>query len=168
MQQSAVNSVRAATAVRATTDRSSLMNIGRKVDYAVRALSYLAAQPQRWVVGSKEIAARQDIPTHYMSKIMKDLATAGLVRSHVGCKGGFSLARPAESISVKEVYEAVEKRLSLMECLEDSCCPYDSVCTQISVWERAQNLLVEYLAGVSIGSLADREGLKGRLNGLHN
>ncbi len=162
MQESAVNSVRV------TADRSSLMNIGRKVDYAVRALSYLAAQPHRWVVGSKEIAARQDIPTHYMSKIMKDLAAAGLVRSHMGRKGGFSLARPPESISVKEVYEAVEKPLSLMECLDHHCCPYDTVCTQISVWERAQMLLVEFLAGVSIGSLADREGLKGRLNGLHS
>ena len=163
MQATAVNSVRT------THDRSSLMNIGRKVDYAVRALSYLAAQPHRWVVGSKEIAARQDIPTHYMSKIMKDLAAAGLVQSHVGCKGGFRLARPAESISLKEVYEAVEKPLSLMECLEkDHRCAYDSVCTQISVWERAQMLLADYLAGISIGSIADREGLKGRLNRLHS
>ncbi len=164
MQASAVKPVRAAA------DRSSLMNIGRKVDYAVRALSYLAAQPHLWVVGSKEIARRQDIPTHYMSKIMKDLAAAGLVESHVGCKGGFSLARPPESISVKEVYEAVEKPLSLMECLEKDhrCCPYDSVCPQISIWERAQGLLAEYLAGISIGSIADREGLKGRLNGLHS
>ena len=164
MQATAVNTVRTAA------DRSSLMNIGRKVDYAVRALSYLAAQPHLWVVGSKEIARRQDIPTHYMSKIMKDLAVAGLVQSHVGRKGGFSLARHPESISVKEVYEAVEKPLSLMECLEKDhhCCPYDAVCTQISVWERAQGLLAEYLAGVSIGSIADREGLKGRLNGLHS
>lgn len=152
---------------RATADRSSLMNIGRRVDYAVRALSYLAAQPQPWVVGSKEIADNQDIPTHFMSKIMKDLATAGLVHSRVGRKGGFSLARHPESINLKEVYEAVEKPLNLIECLErDHQCVYDSVCTQISVWERAQGLLADYLAGISIGSIADREGLKGRLRRL--
>lgn len=163
MQESAVHSVRT------TTDRSSLMNIGRRVDYAVRALSYLAAQPHPWVVGSKEIARRQDIPTHYMSKIMKDLVAAGLVNSHMGRKGGFSLARHPESINLKEVYEAVEKPLTLMECLDpDHRCAYDSVCTQISVWERAQMLLADYLAGISIGSIADREGLKGRLNGLHS
>ncbi len=164
MQETAVNSVRAAT------DRSSLMNIGRKVDYAVRALSYLAAQPECWVVGSKEIAQRQDIPTHFMSKIMKDLASAGLVHSHVGRKGGFSLARHPESINLKEVYEAVEKPLTLMECLDrvQRCCAYDSVCTQISVWERAQMLLADYLAGISIGSIADREGLKGRLSRSDN
>ncbi|MCZ6563543.1 MAG: Rrf2 family transcriptional regulator, partial [Deltaproteobacteria bacterium] len=66
------------------------MNVGRRVDYAVRALSYLAAQTAVRVVGSKEITEKQDIPLHYLSKIMKDLVGAGLVKSHVGCKGGFS------------------------------------------------------------------------------
>ena len=158
------------TPLRATGDRSSLMNIGRRVDYAVRALSYMAAKPCDLIIGSKEIARHQDIPSHFMSKIMKDLVAAGLVRSHVGCKGGFSLARLPQSINLKEVYEAVEKPLALMECLEKdhACCPYDSVCTQISVWERAQGLLAEFLAGISIDSLADQHGLKGRLTALHS
>jgi len=157
------------TVTRGTGDRSSLMNIGRRVDYAVRALSYMAAKPNDLIVGSKEISQRQDIPSHFMSKIMKDLVAAGLVRSHVGCKGGFSLARTPETISLKQVYEAVEKPLALMECLDrdNPCCPYESVCTQISVWDRAQGLLAEYLAGISIGSLADRYGLRDRLAGIH-
>ena len=138
------------------------MNVGRRVDYAVRALSYLAAQPPDRVIGSREITQIQDIPSHFLSKIMKDLVATGLVKSHVGCRGGFSLAKPADSISLKEVYEAVEKPLVLMECLDknDLSCPYDGVCTQISVWERAQSLLTNYLAGVSLGSIADEGGLK--------
>ncbi len=146
------------------------MNVGRRVDYAVRALSYLAAQAPVRVIGSKEITEKQDIPLHYLSKIMKDLVGAGLVKSQVGCKGGFSLARPADSITIKQVYEAVEKPLILMECLEkgDLYCRYDSVCPQISVWERAQILLANFLSGISIGSIADEEGLKGRFNALQN
>ncbi|MFQ5851123.1 MAG: RrF2 family transcriptional regulator [Candidatus Binatia bacterium] len=149
-------------------DRSSLMNVGRRVDYAVRALSYLAAQPSDRIIGSKEITERQDIPAHYLSKIMKDLVAAGLVKSHVGCKGGFSLTKPANTISLKEVYEAVEKPLLLIECLEkrNLYCPYDAVCTQISVWEGVQSLLANYLATISIGSIADDGGLRGRLTVL--
>ncbi len=148
-------------------DRSSLMNVGRRVDYAVRALSYLAAQPINRVIGSREITQKQDIPSHYLSKIMKDLVATGLVKSHVGCRGGFSLAKPADAISLKEVYEAVEKPLALMECLDkrEPCCPYDGVCTQISVWDRAQSLLTNYLAGISLGSIADEGGLKRRIPG---
>ncbi len=146
------------------------MNVGRRVDYAVRALSYLAAQASDRVVGSKEITEKQDIPLHYLSKIMKDLVGAGLVKSHVGCKGGFSLARPANMITLKQAYEAVEKPLLLMECLDkrELYCRYESVCTQISVWERAQSLLANFLAGISIGSIADERGLRGRFDSLQN
>ncbi len=146
------------------------MNVGRRVDYAVRALSYLAAQASVRVVGSKEITEKQDIPLHYLSKIMKDLVGAGLVKSHVGCRGGFSLARTANMITLKQVYEAVEKPLFIMECLDkrELYCRYESVCTQISVWEKAQSLLANFLAGISIGSIADERGLRGRFDSLQN
>lgn len=141
------------------------MNVGHRVDYAVRALSYLAAQPPGRIVRRAEIEKNQDIPSHYLSKIMKDLVAGGLVRSHIGCKGGFSLARPAETISVKEVYEVVERPLVLIECLEkgDAYCSYTPVCTQISIWGRAQSLLANFLGKVSIGDIADQQGLRGRL-----
>jgi len=151
------------------TERSSLMNVGRRVDYAVRALSYLVGQPPGKIVSRAEIEKKQDIPSHYLSKIMKDLVAGGLVQSHTGSKGGFSLARPAETISIKEVYETVERPIVLMECLEkgDEYCPYCSVCTQISVWDRAQSLLVNYLASVTISNIADQSGLRERLISLH-
>lgn len=69
---------------------------------------------------------------------------------------------------MREIYEAIEGPLVLMECLEkgERYCPYCSVGTQISVWDRAQSLLVGYLEGVSIQSIADTEGLKNRLISL--
>ena len=150
------------------TERSSLMNVGRRVDYAVRALTYLAGQPPGKVIRRAEIEKKQDIPSHYLSKIMKDLVASGLVHAHVGSKGGFSLARPAETISIKEVYETVERPIVLMECLDKSeeRCPYCSVCTQISVWDRAQSLLANYLASVTISNIADQTGLRERLISL--
>jgi len=144
------------------------MNAGRRVDYAVRALSYLAGQPAGKVISRPEFEKKQDIPSHYLSKIMKDLVAGGLVHSHIGSKGGFSLARAAETISIKEVYETVERPIVLMECLEKGgeYCPYCSVCTQISVWDTAQSLLANYLAGVTISNIADQTGLRERLISL--
>lgn len=150
---------------RKTAERSSLMNVGRRVDYAVRALSYLAGQPLGKIVSRVDIEEKQDIPSYYLSKIMKDLVAGGLVRSHIGSKGGFSLARSAQAITIKEVYETVERPISLMECLEkgQDYCSYCSVCTQISVWDKAQTLLANYLASVSIGDIAAPHGLRERL-----
>src|SRR3970040_1350983 len=129
--------------LRKKAERSSLMNVGRRVDYARRPLSYLSGQPREKIVSRVDIEEKQDIPSYYLSKIMKDLVAGGLVRSHIGSKGGFSLARSAQAITIKEVYETVERPISLMECLEkgQDYCSYCSVCTQISVWDKAQTLL---------------------------
>jgi Rrf2 family protein len=141
------------------------MNVGRRVDYAVRALSYLAGQPAGKIISRADIEKSQDIPSFYLSKIMKDLVAGGLVESHVGSKGGFTLAKGAGTISIKDVYETVERPLVLMECLERGAdyCSYCAVCSQKSIWEKAQQLLANFLAGVTIAQIADRQGLRGRL-----
>src|ERR1044071_7501723 len=150
---------------KAKAERSSLMNVGRRVDYAVRALSYLAGQPMGRIVSRADIEKSQDIPSFYLSKIMKDLVSGGLVESHVGSKGGFTLAKAPNTISIKQIYETVERPLVLMECLENGrdYCSYCSVCSQKSIWEEAQDVLTNFLAGVSIGDIADRQGLRMRL-----
>jgi Rrf2 family protein len=141
------------------------MNVGRRVDYAVRALSYLAGQSDGRVVSRTDIEKSQDIPSFYLSKIMKDLVGGGLVRSHIGSKGGFTLAKAPAEISIKDVYETVERPLVLMECLDKGAdyCSFCSVCLQKSIWQEAQSVLANFLAGVTIASIADRQGLKERL-----
>jgi Rrf2 family protein len=141
------------------------MNVGRRVDYAVRALSFLAGQPPEKIVSRADIEKSQDIPSFYLSKIMKDLVAGGLVRSHIGSKGGFTLAKLATSITIKDVYETVERPLVLMDCLERGTdyCSYCSVCTQKSIWEEAQKVLADFLGRISINDIADRQGLKERL-----
>jgi Rrf2 family protein len=148
-----------------SSERSSLMNIGRRVDYAIRALSYLAAQPHQQVVSRREIQAKQDIPAHFLSKIMKRLASGGFVQSYMGTRGGFTLKKSPTEISLKEVYECLEGPLLLMECLEERerACRYCSVCNQISVWHEAQRLLANYLSAVSLQQIADKAGLREEL-----
>jgi Rrf2 family protein len=135
------------------------------VDYAVRALAYLAGQPPGKIVSRADIEKRQDIPSFYLSKIMKDLVAGGLVSSHIGSKGGFALAKSASAISIKDVYESVERPLVLMECLDKGAqyCSYCAVCSQRSIWDEAQQVLAEFLARRSIADIADEHGLKGRL-----
>ena len=141
------------------------MNVGRRVDYAVRALSFLAGQPAGAIVSRADIERSQDIPSFYLSKIMKDLVAGGLVHSHIGSKGGFTLAKKAGAITIKDIYETVERPLVLMECLEQgaSYCSFCAVCTQKSIWQEAQLVLANYLAGVTIADIADRQGMKGRM-----
>jgi len=146
------------------------MHVGRRVDYAVRALAYLAAQPSGKIISKAEIQKSQDIPFHFLSKIMRNLVVRGIVNSRRGTKGGFRLAKQAAMITIRDVYEAVEGPLSVMNCVVhgDTYCWFSSVCAQISVWERARSLLASYLATVSIADIADREGLRRRLSRLQS
>jgi Rrf2 family protein len=148
-----------------SSERSSLMNIGKRVDYALRALSYLAAQAPDCPVSRREIQAKQDIPAHFLSKIMKRLESGGFVQSYMGARGGFTLKRSPEEINLKEVYECLEGPLTLMGCLEEKerACRYCSVCSQISIWHEAQRILGNYLAGVSLQHIAHRSGLREEL-----
>lgn len=141
------------------------MNVGRRVDYAIRALCYLAAQPAERVVPRAEIQQRQNIPPHFLSKILRALVGAGLLESVSGARGGFRLGRAAAEISVRAVYESVEGRLCLIECVDrrEGFCCFAPVCTQIDIWSGAQQILGDYLDKISIGDIADRHGLVPRL-----
>ena len=146
------------------------MNVGRRVDYAIRALSYLAAQPSERVVPRNEIRDRQHIPQHFLSKILRKLVTAGYLVSVSGARGGFRLHTPAARISMRDVYECIEGPLCLMECVEqeEAYCQFAPVCGQFNVWRGAQAALEEYLERVSISDIADLHGLVRRLQSLEH
>jgi Rrf2 family protein len=145
--------------------RSSLMNVGRRVDYALRALCYLAAQDDDRAVTCTEIQARQSVPPSFLSKILRRLVAAGVLESVPGARGGFRLGRPADRISVRQVYECIVGQLSLIDCVErrDEFCCFASVCAQREVWHGAQRVLFDYLDGISVRQIADRAGLVSRL-----
>ena len=112
-------------------ERSSLMHVGRRVDYAIRALAYLAGQETGRVVGRAEIECRQGIPRYFLSKILRALVAAGMLESVPGARGGFRLRGSANEISIRRVYEALEGDLCLIDCVRDrgSACCFASVCT---------------------------------------
>jgi Rrf2 family protein len=139
------------------------MQVSRRVDYALRALAYLAAQTDRRVVGRAEIEERQRIPRSFLAKILRRLVAAGLLESVPGVHGGFHLRVAPAQVSVRQVYEAVEGELALIDCLRGDVCQFDPVCSQIDVWRGAQRRLTAYLDGISIADLADGQGLAARL-----
>jgi len=91
------------------------MQITRKTDYAIRCVYYLAGKPETvTVIG--EIASKMDIPHSFLAKIMQKLARAGIVESHRGVKGGFTLTREPARISLYDVIVAMEGPVVLNMC----------------------------------------------------
>jgi Rrf2 family protein len=71
--------------------------------HALRVMAYIAEHDHQGPVQSREIAAETGVPRNYLSKIANRLVQAGLLMSARGTNGGFTLARPAAEISLKEV-----------------------------------------------------------------
>lgn len=89
--------------------------ISQSAEYALRAVVWLAGHPAE-TLSTGEIARCTAIPAGYLSKVLQVLSRAGLVTSTPGCTGGFSLARPASSISVLEVINAISPLQRIQRC----------------------------------------------------
>jgi len=84
------------------------MRVSAKVDYALRAMSQLAAWTSGGPVAATRLADEQAIPLKFLHGVLADLKRARLVRSTRGPDGGYELARPADEITVADVFRAVD------------------------------------------------------------
>ena len=84
------------------------MIYSRTAEYAIRAFVFLARVPEGKYAMAKTIAEREQIPAHFLAKILQDMARKGFLRSNKGPSGGFSLRIPAAQIRLLQVIEALD------------------------------------------------------------
>jgi Rrf2 family nitric oxide-sensitive transcriptional repressor len=94
------------------------MRLTSFTDFALRALMRLAGEPTR-SFATNEIATEFAISRNHLAKVVRDLADGGFISTQRGAGGGFSLARPPQSITIGEVVRALEARHALVECFRD-------------------------------------------------
>jgi len=142
-----------------------VLRISRKIDYALRAMIYLASIDAAAVVPFREIARQMLLPEDFLAKILKTLVDHGLVRSARGPHGGYALARAAETVSVLDVIEAVEGPVAINVCLDgEDPCSKASACTMVDAWPRGQEKMLEVYRDAKLSTLAlppDPEGKVG-------
>ena len=110
------------------------MYVSARTDYAVRAMLAVAAEHPH-LVKAATLAAAQDIPLSFLQGILLDLRRAGLLHSHRGVDGGYSLARPAEEITVGDVVRSVGGALTTVRGLSTTTTTYHGVATGLKdVW----------------------------------
>ena len=132
-----------------------MMELTRKGEYAVRGIIHLARHPYGNIALLSDIAEEADIPQTFLAKIFQNFAKLGFVNSYRGTGGGFSLARPASAITLRQVVEAVEGPIAPNRCIpEASDCQRSSTCAVHTVWRRVQLQALEILDSVTIEELA--------------
>jgi FeS assembly SUF system regulator len=132
-----------------------LIRLSKLADYGIVIMTHLARRPGRHP-NAAEIAGEAHIPQPMASKILKALARAGLLVSQRGVKGGYGLARPAETISVSDVITALDGPIALTACIEDGPgeCGIEALCPARANWQRINDAIRGALDGITVAEMA--------------
>jgi Rrf2 family protein len=130
------------------------MQITRQADYALRAMTYLAKLDPTQRAATSQIAETKKIPPSFLAKIISQLSIAGLIHTSRGARGGVTLSRPADEISILEVIEAIDGPIALNECtVSPEGCPFSGDCPIHGLWCDTQAELVAKLRSTTFATL---------------
>jgi Rrf2 family transcriptional regulator, cysteine metabolism repressor len=129
-----------------------MMTISTRGRYATRIVVLLAAQEPTSMT-KNEIASIECISAGYVQQLMMALRLGGIIESHRGREGGFSLSRPAQEITVGEVLRAVEGSVTPAPCQGGIPCERWEECPTRPVWGEAAAVLNELFSRTTIASL---------------
>jgi Rrf2 family transcriptional regulator, iron-sulfur cluster assembly transcription factor len=132
------------------------MKLSTRSRYGTRILVELARQRGHGPVQIGEISRRQEIPVKYLEQLIRPLKQAALVRSVRGPKGGHSLAKKPQEITLGQIVRLFEGQSDLVECVShpEKCAMSDD-CQVRSAWKDATQVLYEKLDSTTIADLVD-------------
>jgi FeS assembly SUF system regulator len=132
-----------------------MIRLARLTDYSLIALHYFAGKPADHLSSARDVSEGTHVPLPTVSKILKLLTKKGFLASHRGVRGGYSLARSPDSISVSEVIKALEGPIALTDChLTDGACQHQETCPVRGHWEVLNSTIEEALSKLSLAGMA--------------
>jgi Rrf2 family iron-sulfur cluster assembly transcriptional regulator len=130
------------------------MELTKAGDYGIFGVIYLAKQPQGKIVSLSEVSKAESLPEKFLAKIFQNLTRSGLIRSHRGAGGGFSLAKPANKITVKELLESIQGPIYFTKCLSNLYdCDRKEICKLRNLWKKAQDYSIKILTQNTLADL---------------
>lgn len=133
------------------------MRLTTKGRYAVTAMLDLAFHSQSRPVTLTDIATRQTISLSYLEQLFARLRKAGMVKGVRGPGGGYKLSRDADDINIAEIIAAVDEQVDSTKCGGKGNCQNNQHCLTHDLWMGLSDQIREYLKGISLGSLLERE-----------
>lgn len=105
-----------------------MIRLSKLTDYGLVLMSYVARSKNRTLHTARDLAVESGLPVPTVSKLLRLLQQGGFLTSHRGIKGGYSLARDAQEISVSDIIAAIEGPVALTDCSTDVTCDFERGC----------------------------------------
>jgi len=121
-----------------------MMRISKKVEYALIGLLHMSHKKRQDLTTAKELANTYHIPQELMGKVLQQLARGQVIRSVQGVKGGYTIQKPPEQISLSVIYDIIDGPFKIVSCFHQKDrfnCEQHSFCTIRNPMEIIQNKL---------------------------
>jgi Rrf2 family protein len=131
-----------------------MLQVSRKFEYGLHAVTYLATKGSGRVVTVKEMADEIGYSQEFLSKAMQSLKRAGIAISVQGVKGGYTLGRATTDITVADIAIAIEGKPHLVRCgVKAESCEIFSSCHHRGYMNTLQHKIQDLLAATTIHDL---------------
>ncbi len=131
-----------------------MLRISKLTDYGIVLLARFAAEPPGTTLNAREMSEATGLPLPVVSKMLKTLAGAELLRSQRGAKGGYHLMRAPEAVTVAELLDALEGGVALMDCTAGpGHCEQEQNCNVREPWQRINRAVLGALETVTLAEL---------------
>ena len=131
-----------------------MIPLTRSSEYAIRALTHLARQPNGGFCLVREMAEELGIPAPFLGKCLQPLVARGLLESQRGRRGGFRLVRPAEEVLLFQIVDAHERLDRPRPCvLGQNRCDDEHACPMHDFWKRGADAFDARLRTTSLADL---------------
>ncbi len=131
-----------------------MIRMSKETDYGIVVLAYFASAQEGLKQNAREVAMESQLPLPMVRKVLKILAREGLLVSQRGVKGGYSLARGGERISIAEIVQAIEGPLAMTECIEaPGECRHEPVCGLRTSWHKINEIVFQALNSTTLSDL---------------
>lgn len=136
----------------------SIMKISTKGRYGVRFLMELATHGSEGNVTLKEVAQRQSISEKYLWQIVNPLKAAGFIRASLGAHGGYVLAKPPSTITLRDIMAVLEGDCTLVACVTTpTVCPRSNACASREVWREVDGKLAAAMESINLSDMVAKQ-----------
>lgn len=135
-----------------------MFRMTKMTDYAIVLMTECARHADRAIHTARDLAKESQVPLPTVGKILKLLAKKGLLHSHRGVKGGYSLSRRPAKITVADIIIAMEGPIALTECISDvpGKCELERKCPVHSNWQRINEAVRGALDTITLDEMTTR------------
>ena len=130
-----------------------MLRITKITDYGFNLLAHMAKQDSEMLHNAKDLSAAIGIPLPTVSKVLKILTQGGILLSHQGSKGGYSLSKPANEITAAEIIEAVEGPVAITDCSGADGCERN--CVVGPSWQKVNRAMIGALSALSLADMSN-------------